>query len=89
MLAGAGYAVLYTNPRGSQGYGEAFAEPSVGDWGGGDYRDVHGGVDEALAPLGRIDRGAAGRPGRQLRRLHDQLDRRPHRPLQPPAPSAR
>jgi len=46
--AGAGYAVLYTNPRGSQGYGEAFTRAVVGDWGGGDVADVQAGLDEAL-----------------------------------------
>src|SRR5216683_1141422 len=40
VQAGAGYGVLYANPRGSQGYGEAFAAAVVGDWGGGDAADV-------------------------------------------------
>ena len=52
VYAGAGYAVVFTNPRGSQGYGEAFARAVVDDWGGGDYRDVMAGLDEAL---GRFD----------------------------------
>ena len=30
---------LYTNPRGSQGYGEEFTRAVIGDWGGGDYAD--------------------------------------------------
>jgi len=33
----AGYAIIYINPRGSQGYGEAFSRASVGDWGGEDF----------------------------------------------------
>ena len=49
ILVGKGYAVLYTNPRGSTGYGERFAQACDHDWGGGDYRDVMAGVDAALA----------------------------------------
>jgi dipeptidyl aminopeptidase/acylaminoacyl peptidase len=47
VLAALGYGVLYTNPRGSVGYGEAFTQACVGDWGGGDYRDVMAAVDMA------------------------------------------
>jgi len=55
VQAGAGYAVLYTNPRGSQGYGEAFTRAVVGDWGGGDAADVLAGLDEALRRFDWID----------------------------------
>jgi len=55
VYAGAGYAVVYTNPRGSQGYGEAFTQAVVGDWGGGDYADVMGALDEAVARYPFID----------------------------------
>lgn len=55
IQAGAGYAVLYTNPRGSQGYGEAFARAVVGDWGGGDAADVLATLDEALRRFDWID----------------------------------
>ena len=48
VYAGAGYGVIYANPRGGQGYGEAFAQAVVGDWGGGDYADVMAALDEAL-----------------------------------------
>jgi dipeptidyl aminopeptidase/acylaminoacyl peptidase len=48
VQAGAGYAVVYTNPRGSQGYGEEFTRAVRGDWGGNDYLDVMAGLDEAL-----------------------------------------
>jgi len=54
VLAGAGYAVLYTNPRGSHAYGEKFSTACVGDWGGKDYQDLMAGVDHALA-TGWID----------------------------------
>src|SRR5205823_3425025 len=49
VYAGAGYGVIYLNPRGSQGYGEGFARAVVGDWGGGDHADVMAGLDAALA----------------------------------------
>jgi dipeptidyl aminopeptidase/acylaminoacyl peptidase len=49
MLAGRGYAVLLTNPRGSHAYGEKFSTACVGDWGGKDYEDLMAGVDHALA----------------------------------------
>ncbi len=55
VYAGAGYAVVYVNPRGSRGYGEAFARAVVGDWGGGDYQDVMGGLDEALRRFDFLD----------------------------------
>ena len=56
--------MVYANPRGSRGYGEAFARAVVGDWGGGDYADVMAGLDEALARFAFIDPGAARRHGR-------------------------
>ena len=55
VQAGAGYGVLYTNPRGSQGYGEAFTSAVVGDWGGGDAADVQAALDEALRRFDWID----------------------------------
>ncbi|HEV8536787.1 MAG TPA: S9 family peptidase [Candidatus Limnocylindria bacterium] len=48
VLAGRGYAVLFTNPRGSHAYGERFVTACVGDWGGKDYEDLMAGVDHAL-----------------------------------------
>jgi dipeptidyl aminopeptidase/acylaminoacyl peptidase len=55
VYAGAGYAVIFANPRGSQGYGEAFAQAVIGDWGGGDYADVMAVLDEALGRSPFID----------------------------------
>ena len=60
VYAGAGYAVVYLNPRGSRGYSEAFARAVVGDWGGGDYADLMTGLDEALARFGFLDAGRLG-----------------------------
>jgi dipeptidyl aminopeptidase/acylaminoacyl peptidase len=48
VQASGGYAVVYINPRGSQGYGESFATACCGDWGGADYEDLMRGLDEAL-----------------------------------------
>ena len=48
-LAANGYAVVYTNPRGSTGYGEKFLWATWGGWGKLDYEDVMAGVDYALA----------------------------------------
>lgn len=48
MLAGEGWAVLQTNPRGSTGYGAKFAGANKNDLGGADYRDIMAGVDTVL-----------------------------------------
>jgi len=52
-LAASGYFVLFPNPRGSFGNGEAFARANVRDFGYGDLRDILAGVDEAekVAPI--------------------------------------
>jgi dipeptidyl aminopeptidase/acylaminoacyl peptidase len=60
VYAGAGYVVIYTNPRGSQGYGEAFTRAVIRDWGGVDYGDVMAGLDEALRRHDTIDPGRIG-----------------------------
>ncbi len=49
VLAGAGVSVLASNPRGSEGYGEAFNRANLGDWGDGPMADVIAGVDQAIA----------------------------------------
>jgi dipeptidyl aminopeptidase/acylaminoacyl peptidase len=49
VLAGAGISVLASNPRGSDGYGEAFNRANLGDWGDGPMADVLAGVDQAIA----------------------------------------
>jgi dipeptidyl aminopeptidase/acylaminoacyl peptidase len=48
LYAAAGYVVLYTNPRGSTGYGEAFTQLINYDYPGKDYDDLMSGVDEVL-----------------------------------------
>ena len=54
LYAAAGYVVLYANPRGSTGYGEAFADLLYHDYPGGDYDDLMAGVDAAIA-TGDVD----------------------------------
>lgn len=49
MLAQRGYVVFFCNPRGSDGYGEAFTAANWKDWGNGAMRDVMRGVDELIA----------------------------------------
>ena len=49
LLAAAGIGVFYCNPRGSEGYGEAFNEANHRDWGPGPMRDVLAGLDALVA----------------------------------------
>ena len=46
-LAGAGMFVLFTNPRGSSGYGADFTYSTRGRWGAEDYQDLMKAVDIA------------------------------------------
>ncbi|HKY30207.1 MAG TPA: S9 family peptidase [Pyrinomonadaceae bacterium] len=61
--AARGYAVLYTNPRGSTGYGQKFERAIVGEWGGKDYIDVMNGVDAALKKYPWLDSERMGVTG--------------------------
>lgn len=51
LLSSQGYFVLYPNPRGSYGQGEAFTRANVKDFGYGDFRDILAGVDELVKTL--------------------------------------
>ncbi|MFZ5815898.1 MAG: prolyl oligopeptidase family serine peptidase [Bacillota bacterium] len=62
-LAAAGYAVIYTNPRGSQGYGQHFCACIQCDWGNLDYLDVMAGLEAALARFPWIDPDRLGVAG--------------------------
>lgn len=55
VYAARGYGVLYLNPRGSSGYGQKFSDGTINEWGGGDYKDLMLGVDEALRKNSWID----------------------------------
>lgn len=59
VLAANGHVVLYTNPRGSTGYGRDFALAVRGAWGVKDSNDILAGVD-ALLDKGFIDEGRLG-----------------------------
>jgi dipeptidyl aminopeptidase/acylaminoacyl peptidase len=62
VLAGAGMSVAYANPRGSEGYGIAFNEGNINDWGDGPTRDVLAIVDAFVAD-GLADRNRLGVTG--------------------------
>ena len=63
VYAAQGYAVLFTNPRGSTGYGQKFERGIFGEWGGKDYVDVMNGVDAALKRCPWIDTERMGVTG--------------------------
>jgi len=54
VMASLGYFVLFPNPRGSYGGGEAFTRANIKDFGGGDLRDILAGV-EAVTKKAPID----------------------------------
>jgi dipeptidyl aminopeptidase/acylaminoacyl peptidase len=64
VQTGAGYAVVYANPRGSSGYSEAWGQAIRGakadeapgsGWGGVDYDDLMAVVDEAVRRFDFVD----------------------------------
>ena len=63
VYAAKGYAVLFTNPRGSTGYGQKFERGIVNEWGGKDYQDIMNGLDAALRKYSWIDAERLGVTG--------------------------
>jgi dipeptidyl aminopeptidase/acylaminoacyl peptidase len=63
VLTALGYALVLTNPRGSQGYGQTFAAATHHDWGGKDYIDIMEGLDAALARFSFLDPDRLGVQG--------------------------
>jgi dipeptidyl aminopeptidase/acylaminoacyl peptidase len=63
FLSASGYGVLFINPRGSSGYGQAFSNGTLLNWGGGDYKDLMTGVDVALQRNSWIDASCLGVTG--------------------------
>lgn len=63
VYAAKGYAVMFTNPRGSTGYGQKFERGISGEWGGKDYQDVMNGVDAALKKYPWLDAERMGVTG--------------------------
>lgn len=62
LVAASGIAVVYTNPRGSIGYGQDFCSAIVADWGNLDFKDVEALADAAVAryPLAADHMAIAG-----------------------------
>jgi dipeptidyl aminopeptidase/acylaminoacyl peptidase len=54
VFASSGYAVVYVNPRGSDGYTEEFADIR-GDYGNRDFKDLMEGLDYAIQQFPFID----------------------------------
>lgn len=50
-----GYTIVYSNPRGSGGYGETFLQANVNDWGNGPMSDVLTALDKSAAEFKWID----------------------------------
>ena len=63
LLAAQGYGVIYSNPRGSQGYGEAFCSAITSEWGNKDYADLMAILDQAIADNHWIDTDRLGVTG--------------------------
>ncbi len=55
LLASAGFAVVYGNPRGSGGYSQKFTDANRGDCGGTDGRDVLAIIDATLTMYPSLD----------------------------------
>jgi len=60
VYAGAGYGVVFCNPRGSSGQGTEFGRAIVGDMGGPDYHDVMAAFDAALRCMPWADTARLG-----------------------------
>jgi len=63
VYAARGWAVFFTNPRGSTGYGRKFARGIELNWGGKDYIDIMNGVNAAIAANPWIDTTRMGVTG--------------------------
>ncbi|GAF22469.1 LOW QUALITY PROTEIN: acylamino-acid-releasing enzyme [Bacillus sp. JCM 19047] len=63
MLTAKGYGVLYTNPRGSHGYGQAFVDAVRGDYGGGDFQDLMDILDDVVKTNSWVDESRLGMTG--------------------------
>jgi len=63
VYAAKGWAVFFTNPRGSTGYGQKFERGILNNWGGMDYQDVMAGVDAVLKQNPWIDSDRLGVTG--------------------------
>lgn len=55
LLVAHGYALVWVNARGCQGYGDPFCTAVLGSWGGADHVDQMRALDAALAAEPRLD----------------------------------
>lgn len=55
VMASKGYGVVYSNPRGSGGYGKVFQKGNFQNWGDGPAADVLGSLDAAMEKFDWID----------------------------------
>lgn len=62
-LAAQGYTVVYSNPRGSQGYGREFCHAIMADWGNLDYLDCMAAIETAVRNFDFIDGDRLGVAG--------------------------
>ena len=63
VYAAKGYAVFFTNPRGSTGYGRKFQRGIELQWGGNDYIDIMNGVRAVIAANPWVDTTRLGVTG--------------------------
>ncbi|UTR09305.1 S9 family peptidase [Evansella sp. LMS18] len=63
LLAAEGYMVLYSNPRGSHGYGQKYVDACRGDYGGKDYTDLMSFLDACIDKYDAIDTERLGVTG--------------------------
>ncbi len=63
LLAHSGYYVMFSNPRGSDGYGFEFANEIVGNYGDRDFKDIMEFVDHVLENYKDIDEERLGITG--------------------------
>lgn len=63
VLASHGFAVVYTNPRGSLGYDEKFTAGVSGRWGERDYLDIMEAMDYVIETYPFVDAGKLGVAG--------------------------
>jgi dipeptidyl aminopeptidase/acylaminoacyl peptidase len=63
MYAAQGWVVALINFHASSGYGQAFSDAIVGDWGGKPYEDIMKGLDFLLAKYPFLDKAKVGAAG--------------------------
>ena len=63
VFASNGFAVVYINPRGSLGYGEAFSSEQTGHWGDRDYLDFMEAMDYVEKTFPFVDSNKLGVTG--------------------------